>query len=96
MKHVPAWFPGAEFQRIAARSRIKSAQMLNAPLKVVKEALGEGRDVRCAAAEMLMETTDSETREDEEGKQEEEDIRRVTGTAYIGEKPTSLVEYEAT
>ncbi|KZV90273.1 cytochrome P450 [Exidia glandulosa HHB12029] len=43
LKHVPEWFPGAGFQRIARESRALSSGMKETPYTVAKEAVREGR-----------------------------------------------------
>jgi hypothetical protein len=39
VKYVPAWVPGAGFQKIAARSRKLNEEFLNGPYDLVKEEM---------------------------------------------------------
>lgn len=39
VKHVPAWFPGAEFQRKALEWKKSTTAMVEVPFKAVKNAV---------------------------------------------------------
>ena len=39
LKYVPSWFPGAGFQKIAARARVMATSMAEEPFRYVKEQL---------------------------------------------------------
>ena len=39
LKYVPSWFPGAGFQKIAARARVLATSMTEQPFRYVKEQL---------------------------------------------------------
>ena len=38
VRHIPAWFPGAGFQRTLARARAPSDYMLDVPFTIAKKA----------------------------------------------------------
>jgi len=46
LKYVPAWFPGAEFKRLAARSKHSMAHLRQIPLDIVKEKVVSSRHWR--------------------------------------------------
>ncbi|OSD00652.1 cytochrome P450 [Trametes coccinea BRFM310] len=53
LKYLPAWFPGASFQREAAIARDLSFRMRTEPFKMVKERADAGRSVPCMATRLL-------------------------------------------
>ncbi|KAI9068980.1 cytochrome P450 [Trametes sanguinea] len=52
-KYLPAWFPGASFQREAAIARDLSFRMRTEPFKMVKEHAAAGSAVPCMATRLL-------------------------------------------
>jgi hypothetical protein len=44
VKYVPAWVPGAGFQRIAAEWRQDMLNMVNQPFEFVKKGMASGRN----------------------------------------------------
>ncbi|EKM55880.1 uncharacterized protein PHACADRAFT_209392 [Phanerochaete carnosa HHB-10118-sp] len=80
LKHVPAWFPGAQFKRDAAEYKKLVDGMYEMPYRQFKAALKEGRAQPCFTGSLLAEAADST-----DTPELDEFFTNLTGTAYAGE-----------
>ncbi|KIJ44585.1 hypothetical protein M422DRAFT_168011, partial [Sphaerobolus stellatus SS14] len=55
MKYIPAWMPGAEFQRKAVKWRQYAADMLELPFREAKRRMDEGNPEACFVSSRLSE-----------------------------------------
>ncbi|KZT28680.1 cytochrome P450 [Neolentinus lepideus HHB14362 ss-1] len=62
IKHIPAWMPGANFKRLAAKYQKSSDNMATVPLNYVKEQMAKGTAAPSYAADLLKEVNISEER----------------------------------
>ncbi|KAG5336897.1 hypothetical protein C0989_011601 [Termitomyces sp. Mn162] len=85
LRHIPAWFPGAGFQRYAAECRVLTDEMQDRPLKYVKEQLNAGRQVSGLVATLLERKSDAS-----ELLHEEMDIKMVAATIFVAGADTSV------
>ncbi|KAJ6569702.1 cytochrome P450 [Mycena sp. CBHHK59/15] len=81
LKYVPAWMPGAQFQRDGLKSRKLGHEMLSRPFEMVKEQLANGRAEPCMITAELESATDSA---------HEMLIKGTAATAYAGGSDTTL------
>ncbi|KAI5118845.1 hypothetical protein M0805_006164 [Coniferiporia weirii] len=85
LKYVPAWFPGAGFQRVAEKGRKLSYDMQYKPYYEMKERVLNGTARPSMTSELI------EANTDEDGHiHEEETIANATGIAYLGGADTSV------
>ncbi|KIJ51980.1 hypothetical protein M422DRAFT_243553 [Sphaerobolus stellatus SS14] len=86
MKYIPAWVPGAEFQRKAAIWRQNVADMLELPFRETRRRMGEGNADQCFVSSHLSEiVADAASRLDDE-----EVIKNTAGTMFIGGTDTTV------
>ncbi|KDQ17553.1 hypothetical protein BOTBODRAFT_155572 [Botryobasidium botryosum FD-172 SS1] len=64
LRHIPAWVPGAGFQRRAKLGRETARKMADAPLEYVKQQLALGSATPCFATKALQENTYEGAEED--------------------------------
>ncbi|KAI0352115.1 cytochrome P450 [Trametes cingulata] len=84
LKYLPAWFPGASFQREAAIARDLSLQMRTAPFDMVKSRLAEGNAMPCMATRLLSEDIPVE------GVSHEEFVKNCCGVVYSAGADTTV------
>ncbi|EIN05560.1 cytochrome P450 [Punctularia strigosozonata HHB-11173 SS5] len=77
LKHVPAWFPGAQFKRDAIKWRPLSHEMVTWPFEDTKDLMRQGTAKPCILTALLDRITDEEDRAEAELI-----VRDVTGVAY--------------
>lgn len=53
LKHLPMWFPGANFRRELHQVKINAQRMTEKPMEFIKSALREGQAVPCVAASFI-------------------------------------------
>ncbi|KAF5382250.1 hypothetical protein D9757_008940 [Collybiopsis confluens] len=63
LRHVPAWFPGAEFKRKAKEWRKSIYALVEVPFEIVKAQLASGRDVQPSIASRLIPALNTENSE---------------------------------
>ncbi|KAJ7923381.1 cytochrome P450 [Mycena leptocephala] len=80
LKYVPAWFPGAEFQRKARKWKQDTKQMLDTPFEMTKRALADGV-APPSFTQHKLETLDKE----QDTKSQEELIKWTAADIYVGE-----------
>ncbi|KAG2145572.1 cytochrome P450 [Suillus cothurnatus] len=83
LMRLPAWFPGASFQRIAQRTRKLALESTNEPFEYVKRNMAAGNAPKSLVSDLLTEMDD--------GKQAfpEQAVKQVALTVYIGAFDTS-------
>ncbi|EKM54976.1 uncharacterized protein PHACADRAFT_142803 [Phanerochaete carnosa HHB-10118-sp] len=84
LKHVPEWFPGAQFQRDAKAWRKHMTDQHEKPFKAVKERMISGDAPDCAAKSLL----ESLECGDNTGSYTEDDIEFALGSMYAGASDT--------
>ncbi|KAK1220118.1 hypothetical protein PQX77_017157 [Marasmius sp. AFHP31] len=90
LKHVPSWFPFAEFKRRAEYWRASVMKMRDAPFAVVKSALRGGTASPCFVANLLSEI-ELKTKDSVEKLQAEmETLRNCAGLAYAAGAESSV------
>ncbi|KAJ7218143.1 cytochrome P450 [Mycena pura] len=76
-KHVPIWFPGANFQRIAAKIRKLAHDARTLPFEFTEAQVSKGAAKRSFATRFL------ESARDDTSPQEVDDVRSIIGNMYI-------------
>ncbi|KAJ8456436.1 hypothetical protein ONZ45_g18720 [Pleurotus djamor] len=84
LKHIPTWFPGAEFKRLANGWSQLNHQLVYRPLEDVKEKIRQGIAKPSVAQSML------ESAPDEIGPEYETLVRNCAGIAYAGGADTTV------
>ncbi|KAI0766218.1 cytochrome P450 [Trametes elegans] len=84
LKYLPAWFPGASFQKQAATGRELSIRMRTIPFEGVKNKLAEGTEVPCMATRLLSEDLEVE------GIERDEFIKNCCGVVYSAGADTTV------
>lgn len=83
LKHVPAWFPGAGFQRVAQESRDISKRFRLGPLDIVEERVRQGKSSTSIAEQLI--------REGLEGRPvDRESLADATAIIYIAGADTTV------
>ncbi|KDQ59121.1 hypothetical protein JAAARDRAFT_127559 [Jaapia argillacea MUCL 33604] len=90
LKYVPAWVPGADFQKKAAYWRELKDRFINDPFKAVKDAINRGAPVRPSMLSSLLETFPEEVDKDEG----EQIARNCAAIAYGGGADTTVSAVE--
>lgn len=85
LKYVPAWFPGAEFKRLAARSKFNMDHLRKIPLDFVKENMKAGLARPSVALSMLEKIADSPNKA-----QDEVIAGDAASIAYVGGADTTV------
>ncbi|KIP03405.1 hypothetical protein PHLGIDRAFT_121631 [Phlebiopsis gigantea 11061_1 CR5-6] len=81
LKHIPSWFPGAEFKRYAARAHAVVTNVVNKPFDAVKEHMREGT-ADGSYSSMLLQS--------EQGNADTEDcIKWTAGSIFTGQMNTT-------
>ncbi|KAH8101012.1 cytochrome P450 [Cristinia sonorae] len=65
LKYVPAWFPGAGFQKFAIKYRALANEMKTKPFDAVQTALNNGTAQQCVVADMIDQLPDGPNRAEE-------------------------------
>ncbi|THH27405.1 hypothetical protein EUX98_g6781 [Antrodiella citrinella] len=86
LKYVPAWFPGAQFQKDAQYAKAMSNRMVNDPFQLIKERERTGKTVPCVVSALLDEAPPAGPQRAEE----EDIIRKAAGIAYAGGSDTTV------
>ncbi|KZT18054.1 putative CyP450 monooxygenase [Neolentinus lepideus HHB14362 ss-1] len=87
LQHIPAWLPGMEFKRWAQKGRDITMEMINAPLRFVRNRLDSGVPTTCVTTELIERLSDSRGRLDS---QMETVVRDVAGIAYAAGADTTV------
>ncbi|KDQ64911.1 hypothetical protein JAAARDRAFT_188186 [Jaapia argillacea MUCL 33604] len=82
LRHIPAWFPGAEFQATASRMKDTLFAMANEPYKYVTKALDAGTATPSLVTSVL---TDRQLSDEEEY-----NLKWVAASMYAGGSDTSV------
>ncbi|KDQ21284.1 hypothetical protein BOTBODRAFT_25707 [Botryobasidium botryosum FD-172 SS1] len=82
LKYVPAWFPGAGFQRQAAIWRKRLLRFIHEPMETVKKNLANGTQTPCFVTDLLETVT---------SKEEEERLKWSAVNIHAGGSGTSHV-----
>ncbi|KAF9044365.1 cytochrome P450 [Panaeolus papilionaceus] len=90
LRHVPAWIPGASFQKIAARARQVIYELAVTPFNEVKEAMKTGTAGPSITASMINALPDGSSRSDEEVV-----ARNVAAVAYVSGADTTASAVQA-
>ncbi|KAJ8474077.1 hypothetical protein ONZ51_g7462 [Trametes cubensis] len=90
LRHVPAWFPGAGFQKELAMSKIANYRLKNDLFHEIKVAFDRGEHRPCVAANMLVRAQESTLSFDEE-----EVIKHICVIAVEGSADTTGHTLEA-
>ncbi|KAF9038255.1 cytochrome P450 [Rhodocollybia butyracea] len=85
LEHVPSWFPGAGFKRIAASAKIAVERMRNEPMEFVKKNMANGT-AKSSIATRVLEKMQEDGNWSEEN---EEDLNKVLGTVYAAAVETT-------
>ncbi|KAJ7629466.1 cytochrome P450 [Mycena polygramma] len=85
LKHVPEWFPGAAFKRLAKEWRQEMLEMMEAPFNAVKRAIAHG-DARDSFTARSLANIDSSKNIEEQEKL----ISETALTAYVGGADTTV------
>lgn len=85
LKAIPSWFPGAAFKRSAERGRFLSEKIRSVPMDFVKSEMAQGRAKSSVASRLLASAFD-----EKEGKEAEDDISNILGTAYVAGADTTV------
>ncbi|KAF8874410.1 putative CyP450 monooxygenase [Infundibulicybe gibba] len=86
LKYVPAWMPGAGFQKKAAYWKKLNRRMAHDPFHAVKKALNQGTAAPSISASILESLPDDEPRR----AQDEEDAKNCIGVAFLGGADTTV------
>ncbi|EKM55881.1 uncharacterized protein PHACADRAFT_256813 [Phanerochaete carnosa HHB-10118-sp] len=87
LKHIPTWFPGAQFKRDAARYKKWVDAMYETPYNQFKDAMREGKAQPCFTAALLSQA-DADTTNTPEL---DEIFMSLTGTAYVAGSDTTVI-----
>ncbi|KZT24424.1 hypothetical protein NEOLEDRAFT_1025296, partial [Neolentinus lepideus HHB14362 ss-1] len=79
MKYIPAWVPGAGFQRKALQWKRDGEEMLNKPMEAMKKAFLAGTARPCIATKMLQKLPSDQNAEHQESL-----IKEMGATSYGG------------
>ncbi|KAG2035464.1 cytochrome P450 [Suillus americanus] len=82
LTRLPAWFPGASFQRIAHRTRRLALESMNEPFEYVKRNMAAGNAPKSMVSDLLTEM--------DEGKEAfpEQAVKQIAVTVFIGGSST--------
>ncbi|PPR01466.1 hypothetical protein CVT24_001870 [Panaeolus cyanescens] len=87
MKYIPEWFPGATFQKKAARWRQITQDMTNKPFEYVKEQMKNGTAIPCISTKMIDQLPD----ENDPSRAEQEQLaKRTASAAYLAGADSTL------
>ncbi|KAJ7189912.1 cytochrome P450 [Mycena pura] len=85
LMHLPNWFPGAGFKRIAKEWRQLSKAMVESPFAETKRKMAEGNATPSFVSTLLRDIEDSEDKH-EEGQA----VKEAAGAMYIGGADTTV------
>ncbi|KAG1807773.1 CyP450 monooxygenase [Suillus subaureus] len=82
LTRLPAWFPGASFQRIAQRTRKLALESMNEPFEYVKRNMAAGNAPKSLVSDLLTEM--------DEGKEAfpEQAVKQIALTVFVGYSST--------
>ncbi|PPQ99411.1 hypothetical protein CVT24_005398 [Panaeolus cyanescens] len=90
LKYVPAWFPGASFQKVAARARERTHRLVVTPFNEVKAAVKAGTAQPSVVMSIINELVDDSSREEEERV-----AQNVAAVAYVAGADTTASAVQA-
>ncbi|KAF8885935.1 cytochrome P450 [Infundibulicybe gibba] len=85
LRHLPPWFPGAEFHRTAKKIKKLTSEMQNRPFDFVRKNMKDGTG-RPSLLANLLEANDN----DGGSKEQEEILKGVSATAYAAGADTTV------
>ncbi|KAH9834604.1 cytochrome P450 [Rhodofomes roseus] len=85
LKHVPAWFPGADFKRKATEWRKSTTAMVEVPFKAVKNAIADGMAPPSMVLSLL-----GTLEEEDDSTHMEKLFSGVAAAAYTGGSDTTV------
>ncbi|EIM84826.1 cytochrome P450 [Stereum hirsutum FP-91666 SS1] len=88
LKHLPAWFPGAGFQRIASKSREMVYEARHAPFKFAQEQMEKGT-AKPSLTSALIQSLDKDKTPDYDCRLEA--VQDVFATMYLAGSETTII-----
>nr|AAS88584.1 PAH-inducible cytochrome P450 monooxygenase PC-PAH 6 [Phanerodontia chrysosporium] len=85
LKHIPTWFPGAQFKRLAAKYKRLVDNMYTVPYSQLKASVKLGTAQPCLVASLLSEADEHVTPE------RDEIFMNLAGTTYAGGTDTIVI-----
>ncbi|KAF9468079.1 cytochrome P450 [Collybia nuda] len=85
LKHIPAWFPGANFKKQANLGAISAGKMRDMPFESLKQSIADGTAVSCFVSENLEALKDKEILPENE----EDVVKNCAGVAYLAGSDTT-------
>ncbi|KAH0591543.1 hypothetical protein H2248_001601 [Termitomyces sp. 'cryptogamus'] len=85
LRHIPTWFPGAQFHHFAAECRAYTAGMVEVPFKYVKDKLATGIELFSLTERLLKQNSVLGPIAIPEA-----DIKSVMATAFVGAADTTV------
>ncbi|KAI0827413.1 cytochrome P450 [Trametes gibbosa] len=82
LRYVPVWFPGAEFQRMAHRTRQLIKTMVDKPFNMVKHQVDSGTGPRSFTADLLNGLPGERA--------SDEDVKWASTALYLGQSDTTI------
>lgn len=89
LKHIPSWFPGAQFKRDAALWKGKMEAFVNEPYDYTKQQMREGSAVPCYVS-MLLDDAALENKDQSVDNQRDFDIRWTANSLYAASFDTTI------
>ncbi|OCH86632.1 cytochrome P450 [Obba rivulosa] len=65
LRHIPAWFPGAGFKKLARIARARGVEMVNGAFNEVKQTMAQGKARDSLAATLLRDTSQKQGSDEE-------------------------------
>ncbi|KAI1798262.1 cytochrome P450 [Ganoderma leucocontextum] len=89
LKHIPSWFPGAQFKRDAAVWKGKMEALVNEPYDYTKQQMRQGTGVDCYVS-MLLDDAALESKDQSVDNQRDFDIRWTANSLYAASFDTTI------
>ncbi|KAF9015058.1 cytochrome P450 [Cyathus striatus] len=86
LKYIPAWVPGAGFQKLARKWAVASSNLKNDPFEIVKKSMEDGTAISSFVTDNLEKIKNS----NEYSEDYEEIIKNCAGIAYIAGSDTTV------
>ncbi|KAI0717422.1 cytochrome P450 [Cerioporus squamosus] len=86
LRHIPSWFPGAQFKRDAALWKGKMEAFVNEPFDFTKQQMAQGTAVPCYVS-MLLDDAALENKDQSVDDQRDFDIRWTANSLYAAHVP---------
>ncbi|KAG8836181.1 hypothetical protein FRC17_009524 [Serendipita sp. 399] len=90
MRHIPAWFPGASFQRIAREWKAINDRLHSKPYNVVKTQMAAGTHRGSITSRLLLTARNDQGQAPILNEEEEDRIMWVVGAIYSGGADTTV------